>query len=270
MKKFFVIAFGMIILCLLLMSPAFVNAYLSGYEYTDYEASQTHTEDGKWTTTSEWTDAMAIPNLVFGFSWMASWTYPSDIVQHFIIEVFTDNTNDTGDIVRVCYDTAANGGTAPQSDDIKIELVGDKPSGLTLYKGNGTGWAKFTGWTATDAALGVGFSSSPLNSNSHLIVEFMIDKSTIADVSGSGYAPWIYLSAYDAGNSAAGTKSWPPATTSSADVPNSWGSETGTTSAVPESLTIEVVVLLSIVAVAVSFYFLPKRPKLKISAGKIG
>ena len=224
----------------------------------------THVEDGKWTTSDEWTDAMTISPLVSGFSWRASWTYPSDIVQHFIVEDLTDTTNDTGDIVNVCYDTAASGGTAPQSADIKVEVVGDKPSGLSVYKGNGTGWAK-TGFTSTDVAVGVGFNASPLSSTPHLIVEFMIDKTTIADVSGSGYAPGVYVSAYDASNSAAGIKSWPPAPAASANVPNSWGQETGTTSAIPESLTIGAVAILSIVAIGVSFYFLPKRAKLKIT-----
>ncbi|MGD0451171.1 MAG: hypothetical protein ABSA79_08990 [Candidatus Bathyarchaeia archaeon] len=269
MKKSFVVVFGMIILCILLMVPI-AYAINSAYSYTDYEATSTHVEDGKWTTPDEWTDAMTISPLVSGFSWRASWTYPSDIVQHFIIEDLTDTTNDTGDIVNVCYDTAASGGAAPQPADFKIELVGDRTSGLSLYRGNGTGWAKFTGWTATDAAVGVSFSASPLSSTPHLIVEFMVDKSTIADVSGSGYQPGIYVSAYDASNSAAGVLSWPPAPGASANVPDSWGLEMGTTSTIPESLTIGAVALLSIVAIAVSFYLLPKRPKLRIkTTGKI-
>lgn len=105
MKKTFIIAFGMIFLCGLMMHPAFVNATNSAYSYTNYEASNTHVEDGKWTSTTEWQDAQAIPNLVTGFSWRGTWTWPSDIIQHFIIEVYTDNTNSTGDIVNFCYDT---------------------------------------------------------------------------------------------------------------------------------------------------------------------
>ncbi len=263
MKKSFAVVFGTIVLCVLLMCPAIVSAYVSGYEYTDYSGTSTHVVDGKWTTSDEWTDAMTVPNLVSGFSWRASWGYVgSDIVQYFIIEVFTDTAINAGDIVRVCYDCAASGGTAPQSDDIKLEMVGDKTSGFSVYKGNGTGWSKIT-VTATDAAAAVSISSSPLNSTPHLIVEFSVDKSTIADVSVSGYAPWIYVGAYDA--NAAATKSWPPAPTSSADIPNSYGLETGTTATIPESVTIGAVVILSVVAVGVSFYFLPKRQKLKIS-----
>ena len=272
MKYSFVVAFGIVFLCGLLMHAAIVNAALSGYSYNDYSATETHVEDGKWTTTTEWNDAETVSPLVTGFSWRSSWNQPTDILQHFIIEVFTDNTNDTGDIVRVCYDCAASGGTAPQADDTMIELVGDRNSGLSLYKGNGTGWAKYTGWTlGTDAAVGVSISSSPLNSNPHLIVEFMIDKNTQADVSQAGYQPWIYVSAYDASNSAAGVKSWPPAPASTANIPNSWGLELGTTSTIPEGLTIGTVVLVSFVALVVSYYFLRKTPKTgNQSAGKIG
>jgi hypothetical protein len=271
MKKSFVVAFGIILLCGLLMNAAIVNAALSGYSYNCFQASETHVEDGKWTTTTEWTDAETVSPLVAGFSWRGSWTWPSDILQHFIVEVFTDNTNDTGDIVRVCYDCAANGGAAPQTDDVKVELVGNRLSGLSVYHGNGTGWSKVTSWSASEIAAAASISSSPLNSNPHLIVEFLIDKNTQADVSQAGYTPWIYVSAYDASNSAAGVKSWPPAPASSADVPNNWGTEVGTTSTIPEALTIGTVVLMSFVALAVSFYFLRKPPKTKIqSAGKIG
>ena len=261
MKRSFVVVFGIFFLCGLILQAAIVNAYVAGYNYTAYSALQTHTEDGKWTTPSEWTDAMTPPNLVAGFHWRGAWTWPSDILQHFIVEVFTDNTNDTGDIVQVCYDCAANGGTAPQTDDVKIELVGNRLSGLSVYKGNGTGWSKITGWTGTDVAGSASISSSPSNSNPHLIVEILINKNTIADVSQASYLPWIYVSAYDASNSAAGVKAWPPAPPSSADVPNSWGLETGTTENIPEGLAIGTVVLLSSVAVVVSFYLLRKRPK---------
>ena len=263
MKKSFVIVLGMVILGSLLICPI-VYAINSAYAYTDYEATNTHVEDGKWTTPTEWNDAMTISPLVSGFSWRGTWTYPSDIIQHFIIEDFYDTTNKTGDVVNVCYDTTASGGSAPSSADIKVELVGDSTSGLSVYKGNGTGWAKIS-FTPADVSVGVSFSSSPLYSTPHLIVEFAIDKSTIADVSGSGYAPGVYLSAYDASNTTAGVLSWPPAPAASANVPNSWGQETGTTSTIPESLTIGAIALLSFVAVAVSFYFLPKHPKLKIT-----
>jgi len=260
----------MVFLCGLLMQAAIVNAAVSGYEWSDYQTSGTHTEDGKWTTTTEWTDAATPPNLVTGLLWRGTWTWPSDILQHFIVEVFTDNTNDTGDIVRVCYDCAANGGTAPQTDDTMIELVGNRISGLSLYHGNGTGWAKYTGWTlGTDAAAGASISSSPLNSNPHLIVELMVDKNTQADVSQGGYTPGLYVSAYDASNAGAGVKSWPPAPASSANVPNSWGTEAGTTENIPEGFAVGTIVVMSSIAVVVGF-LLRKRQKTENRSSEMG
>ncbi len=265
------ILFSMLFLCGLLMQAAVVNAVVAGYVSNDYQTSTPHTIDGKWTTATEWTDGATAPNLVSGFLWRESWYWQDGTVifQYFLIEAFTDNTNDTGDIVVQIYDCAANGGTAPQSDDVKIELVGNRLSGLSVYKGNGTGWAKTT-FTATDANAAASISSSPLNSSPHLIVEIMVNKNTLADVSGAGYQPGVYVSAYDASNSAAGVKSWPPAPASSANVPNGWGTELGTTEAIPESFTVATVIALSSVAVFVGFYFLRKDRKLRVTTPKMG
>jgi hypothetical protein len=269
MKRSVLVAFSIIVLSGLLLSIALVSAYQAGYENTNYAAITAPVTDGKWTTTDEWLDAMVPPNLPTTFHWREKWTQPSDIIQHFIVEAFTDSTNDTGDYLQFCYDRSANGGSAPQTDDIRLDYVGHNGSGLTLYQGNGTGWAKWTGWDASYVAVVETISSSPLNSNPHWIYEFWVDKSKAEfDISGAGYAPWIRVAVYDASNATAGVQSWPP---SSVDVPSNWGLETGTTSSIPESLTIVSVVLLSSVAVVVSFYLLRKRPKTEIhSAVKTG
>ncbi len=49
--------------------------------------------------------------------------------------------------------------------------------------------------------------------------------------------------------------------TTSPDVPDDWGLETETIETIPEPLTIVAVILLSSVAIAISFYFLRKRPQ---------
>ena len=57
----------------------------------------------------------------------------------------------------------------------------------------------------------------------------------------------------------------------SADVPDDWELETGVYATIPEALTIVAVVLLSSVAVAVSFYCLRKRSKTEsYSSAKTG
>jgi hypothetical protein len=272
MKRSVLVAFGIIFLCGLLLQAALVNAYQAGYEETNYLAIEAPVEDGKWTTSTEWTDAMTPPNLPTTFLFREKWTYPSDILEHFLIEFFTDNTNDTGDYFQLCIDCLANGGSAPQTDDIRVDYVGHSLSGLKLYRGNGTGWAPFTSYTyGTDILIAETKTGSQLNGSAHWIIELMMDRSKSEfDVSGAGYAPWIRLAVYDASNPTAGVQAWPP---TSRDVPNDWGLETGIYGNIPEfpgSLAIAPVVLLSSVAVAVGFYLLRKRPKTENhGAGKI-
>jgi hypothetical protein len=260
MKRFVLAVLSVIALCSLLSLPAVVKSYYDGYANTNYAAIDTPVTDGSWTTSTEWDDAAVPPNLPPTFHWREKWTQPSNIIQHFLVEFFTDNTNDTGDYFQLCYDCAADGGAAPQSDDMRIDWVGHDVSGLTIYQGNGTGWAVFTGWTYDeDIYVAESIGTSPLSSNAHWIIEFWINKSNPAfDISGSGYAPGIRVAVYDASNDTAGVQAWPP---TEQDVPSDWGLETGTTETIPEPLTVAAVVFLSTIAVAVSFYFLRKRPK---------
>lgn len=265
MKRYVSVALSIIVLCLLSLSTTLVNAYVTGYQNTDFLALSTPTEDGRWTTTAEWNDAAIPPLLPAAVHWREKWTFPSDIIQHVLVEFLTDNTNDAGDYFQLFYDRNADGGTAPQADDIKIEVTGHNSTGVKVYKGNGVGWTLFTGWTwSTDLFVSESLSSSPTSGNTHWILELRLDKSkSDFDISGSGYQPWIGLAMYDASNSAAGVRSWPP---NAQNVPNNWGLEIGTMDNIPEGLTILPVVLLSSVAVAVGFYSLRKRPNLKITA----
>ena len=271
MKRAILGALCIIILCGL--SPlALVNASYAGYANTNYQAITTPTIDGAWTTGDEWLDAAVPPSLPAAFQWREKWTYPGDIFEHFLIELFTDNTNDTGDYYQICIDNTANGGAAPQTDDIRIDWVGHSFSGLHVYKGNGTGWSPYTSFTwGTDLVIAESLSSSPLNNTAHWIMELSMDRSKADfDVSQStpAYSPWIRVAAYDVSNSGAGVQAWPP---TSQDVPNDWGLESGVAEVIPESLTIAVVVVLSSIAAIAGFYLLRKHPKTeKHSAVKIG
>jgi hypothetical protein len=260
MKRSFLVAFSVIVLCAILLPTTLVNAYYEGYETTNYLAVEEPVEDGTWTTDNEWDDAMTPPNLPATFHWREKWTWPEDIIEHFLIEFFTDNTDDADDYFQLCVDNLADGGSAPQSDDIRIDWVGHDVSGLTLYQGDGTGWVVFNDYTwDTDIYIADSISASPLNSTPHWIIELWMDRSKPEfDVSGAGYAPWIRLAVYDESNSEAGVQAWPP---TSQDVPDDWGSETGTTESIPESLTFVTAVLLSSVAIVVSCHFLRRRPK---------
>lgn len=260
MKQYVLVAFSIIVLCGLSLPIALVNAVYEGYETINYQALDAPVEDGTWTTDNEWVDAATPPNLPATFHWRQKWTWPSNIIEHFLIEFFADYTNDTGDYFQLCVDNTANGGTAPQPDDIRIDWVGHDVAGLTIYQGDGTGWVEFTDFTwDVDIYIADSISSSPLDSNPHWIIELRMDRSKSEfDVSGSGYVPGIRLAVYDESNSGAGVQAWPP---TSRDVPNDWGSETGTTDSIPEPMTIVTVVLLSSVAIVVSSHFLRRRPK---------
>ena len=268
MKRSILAAFSIIVLLGLLSPITVVKSYYDGYATTNYSAITTPVTDGNWTTPTEWNDAAVPPNLPNTFHWRDKWTWPANIIEHYVVEFFTDDTNDTGDYFQYCCDRLADGGSAPKEDDIRIDYVGHSFSGLTVYQGNGTGWEEYTDFLWPDEINIVeSISPSPLNSNPHWIIELTMDR-TKFDVSGAGYSPWIRIAVYDASNDTAGAQAWPP---TSPDVPDDWGLETGTTESIPEPLTIAAVVLLSSVAVIVSFYFLRKRPiNESRNSGKIG
>ena len=258
MKRSLLVAFSVIVLCGILLPTTLVSAQYPDYVTTNYQALDEPVEDGTWTTDTEWDDAMTPPNLPDNFHWREKWTWPGDIIEHFLIEFFIDGTDDSGDYFQLCFDNLADGGSAPQSDDIRIDWVGHDVSGLTIYQGDGSGWAVFTDYTwDTDIFIAESLSSSPLNSAEHWIIELWMDRSKPEfDVSGAGYMPLIRLAAYD--ESTDTLAAWPP---TSRDVPDDWGSEQGTTESIPESLTFVTAVLLSSVAIVVSCHFLRRRPK---------
>lgn len=272
MKKSILIAFSVIFLCVLMLQATLASAAYAGCEISNYLDSNGVTEDGKWTNAAEWTDAATATGLPAGVVIREKWTYPDTtrIIVHTLVEFFTDSTNDTGDYFQFCFDPQANGGSAPQTDDFLINYTGNRRSGLTVYKGTGSGWAAWSSYTyGSELVVAETKTGSPLNSADHFVFELMMDRTKAEwDASGAGYLPDIRVAVYDASNAAAGVQSWPP---TSANTPGTWALETGVYGAIPESSTILTVLLLSAVAVAVGFYSLRKRPKTEIrSTGKIG
>jgi hypothetical protein len=260
-KRSVLVALSIILLCSLLALPTtLVNAYYAGYETTNYLALEDPVIDGMWSTSTEWDDAEIPTNLPADFHWRLKWTYPSNIVAHYLIEFFTDNTTNAGDYIQICLDCDADGGSTPQTNDFRIDYVGHNASasGVTVYQGNGAGWAEFTGWTWPDSIfVNDTISASPLNSTPHRIVELSMDRDLFdTSTATPAYAPWTRVAVYDENNST--VIAWPP---TEQYVPDDWGLETGVYESIPEALTVGVVVLLSSVAVVVSFYCLRKRSK---------
>ena len=257
MKRSLLVAFSVILLCGILLPTTLVNAfYGEGYETTNYLATEEPVVDGAWTTDTEWTDAMTPPNLDAAFLWRQKWVMADTVLQYFLIEFFTDNTDDAGDYFQICIDPLADGGSAPQADDIKVEWVGHNE--LTLYQGDGSGWVEYTDYTwETDVYVVDSLTSSPENGETHWVIEVMMNRGKAEfDTSGAGYVPGIRVAVYDEGTET--LAAWPP---TSADVPDDWGMETGLYENIPESLTFVTAALLSSVAVVVSCYLLRRRPK---------
>jgi len=265
-KQIVLVAFSIIILSGLSLPIVLVSAQYEGYEINNYLAIEDAVEDGAWTTDTEWYDAAIPPNLPANFQWRMKWTLPGDTLEHFLIEILDDNTDDAGDYVQICIDHMADGGTAPQSDDIRVDWVGHDVSGLTLYQGDGSGWVVYTDYTwDTHIFVAESISASPLSSTPHWIIEIRMNRSKAEfDTAGAGYTPLIRVAAYDESNSGAGVQAWPP---TSQDVPSEWGTEHGiyenNPDPIPEPITIMTIVLLSSVAVLAGSNFLRKRLKTK-------
>ncbi|MFB3890260.1 MAG: toll/interleukin-1 receptor domain-containing protein, partial [Candidatus Bathyarchaeia archaeon] len=175
------------------------------------------TFDGKWTTSTEWTDGLQTvisANCVFRDKWqMISSSSPLIVTQTFLIEILNDNTDDAGDYWQICFDGTMNGGAAPQTDDLRLDIVGH--STVTWYRGTGTGWAQ-TATPTSQFQWKDSLSASPTSSTPHWICELIMEK----DSAGVGAQYWARIAAYDASNTGAGVQSWPP---TSCDVPSDWG-----------------------------------------------
>jgi hypothetical protein len=255
MKRSVIVAFTVAALFLLLSQVGCVFA--QALTEINYLKDAAATIDGKWTTTTEWTDAMPAPGVPSSISFREGWVMATDIIEYVLIEFYTDNTNNAGDFFQYCLDVGANGGSAPQTDDILINYTGH--SQLTLYKGTGTGWAPWTAPASAAVSAANTIATSPTSSTAHWIFELTMDRSdSNFDTSGVGYAPMLRVAAYDASNPSQGIVSWPPST--SANTPSTWGLESGQYASIPESTTILLIASLSSIAVAISVYFLRKKP----------
>jgi hypothetical protein len=239
-----------------------VSAAKAGYSFIVYQGS-TPTVNGV-VEPNEWNDSY-IDYFYSGWTkttniWAVKWagTYP-DIHEYWCIELFTITTNDTGDFFQISMDTTQSGGTAPTADDFLVNYTAYGT--LTAYKGTGTDWALFTGYTVgTDITIASSFSASPKDATPHWIIE--IDFYQFVGTFGLGVNNNARVVAYDASNASAGVIMWPPY--SSADVPDTYGAGTsdlsGTT--IPEGLTVGIMVALSSIAVIVSIRYFRKRPKI--------
>jgi hypothetical protein len=252
-----------IAICILLLSSAIllvhagtVKASESGYTFSEYYSGLAVTTDGKWTDADEWHDVTAqyIPSTG---AHVALFEYKMDITDYsmtWLVE-FADNTNDPGDKWQICIDGGNDGGSAPNANDVKLEITGHTT--LATYVGSGTGWTAST-WAATwvDSK-----TTSPHDPGNHYILEVKFSKSQW-DWGANPPPHGVRIAMYDASNAAQGWVAWPPQAVS-LDNPSHWGSIPDyMASPAPEGLTIGVMLALSSVAVVVSMRYFRKPPKL--------
>jgi hypothetical protein len=165
-------------------------------------------------------------------------------VDQWLFEILSDNTNDTGDFIQICYDPDLNGGAAPQTDDYLLNYTGHGTA--KLYIGTGTGWASASDLDVVAAGR---ISNSSSSATPHWIIEI--------DVENPWESTGDRVAAYDASTNT--TLMWPPGT--SANVPNDYGLSEISYDVVPEGLTIGVAVLLSTGAAFVGTRFFRKKPR---------
>jgi hypothetical protein len=233
-------------------------AYNAAYTQTDYTGSTMPTLDGKYTSMTEYSVGAS---LGFGTTGVFRdyWASSGNVFENFILETM-DTTNDATDAYTICYDSNADGGSTPKTDDFKIVITGHGSSAtVAWYKGTGTAWAA----AATPATAIFDFKesigTSPTSSTPHYMVEAKIDKqdTTAFGASIIGMNFGMRLAYTDASTST--TQTWPPAP-ATADNPDGWGYVPYSMDAVPESLTLGLVLALSSVAV-VAGVVLIKKPK---------
>ena len=243
---------------LLLTTFGIIKAGNPAYSIIEYTGSVVPAiVDGDWTSENEWTDALLVPvtdNVIFYYNVELN-AYSCE----FCVEIYNDNTNDTGDYWQFCFDDSNNGGTAPQSGDFRVDIVGHTT--LTVYQGNGTGWTEIT--PAGEITWANSISDSPTESNPHWILEFTFIKTAGNAMIANAPPTGLRVAVYDASNNAAGVQAWAP--DSDVNVPNEWGLISGySAEPIPEGLTIGVMMLLSSVSVLVGYHYLLKRKETKV------
>ncbi|MCW4002835.1 MAG: hypothetical protein NWE95_02855 [Candidatus Bathyarchaeota archaeon] len=253
-KRLTLIALPLIAVCLLTLAGT-VNAVQAGYTHTCYSQTNAVTVDGAWTSPTEWVDAQSTSfgtNAAFRTKYEFQMEGSSFLIYLAILVESTDATNDAGDYLQICFDGSTemiyDGGTAPQTNDWKLEIMGHGTP--TWYKGTGTGWVAAT--APSTVQINSTLASSPTIATNHYIYEIRFEKQAVGVP--AQFAMRVAVNDARAGGS--GLQAWPP---TSPDVPNQWGDVPYSTDPIPESLNMAVLIAVSSVAVIAGSVLLRKR-----------
>ena len=269
---------GIVIICMLLVFVlAFagnVTAYNADYTHVLYQSSVVPVIDGTYTANDPDWIASGKEEFGNGAAFHDQWVMDPNLLC-LIVEV-TDNTNDAGDKLTICFDGTQLGGSnlpdgGPNATqyDKKLEVSGHGGSQtIQWFIGNGSGWVVTTAASSELLDLAQSLTTTPTIANDHYVYEMNIMK---LDTSfGSplmGYTWAKFVSYYD--ENTGETQQWPPADATpagSSDVPDSWGyiqyaQEPNPTPTIPEGTGFVVMLTVSSVA-ATGALLLRKRKKL--------
>jgi hypothetical protein len=258
MKKTILATLIIIALCSMCLAGS-VSAYKAGYSLGNGQGTDINADGTKGA--DEWTDS-------FGDWLYDGWTKTTSIsirtkyefggtpsiADQWLIEVFSDTTNDPGDVFTFSFCGATDYAATPQAaDDILINYT---RSGTTIYRGTGTGWAVDPAIVlGTNVVIGSSMASG------HWVIELKFDKS--GAIPGEAFDSGDRVAVYDA--STGKTLMWPPE--SNANNPSTYGlldyyNWGGASKTAPEGLTVGLMLALSSVAVVVSTRYFRKTPKL--------
>ena len=252
MKKIVGVAFSVLMLCSLLL-VGIASAGNPAYSMTCHTGAAFVTINGVWAT-AEWDEGEPV-NMSNNARFTHKARGTNTLVMDFMVEFFGDNTDDAGDLWQICIDSDNSSGAAPDTDDYMIEIQGHTT--LKTYKGNGTGWVEFAP-AFEEVMWADSITATPWNASAHWVLELRDSDLQAGQIKVGDPPNGLRVAAYDASTNT--TSSWAP--DSDADVPSTWGVITNIDpEPFPEGFSIVFLVLLSSVAVVVSFYFMRKRPK---------
>jgi hypothetical protein len=253
-KKFYIITMVAFLTLLLVSAITFVNA--QGYTRISWPTQDIPTIDGMWTFETEWTDGeitMIGEDVAFRSTWDA--VSMEDAWTRWVVEFFSDTTDDPDDVWQICIDGDQSMDSSPQPSDYKFEITGH--TGIIWYTGTTEDWQEVT-LGETEIEWTDSLSASPTNSTPHWILEFQFNKHQGTVQTGILWN--IRVAVYDGSNPDAGVLAWPP--DSDAEVPSTWGMEDYSSVNIPEGLSFGVFVLLSSVALIVTTVILRKRSRM--------
>ena len=252
MKKKFYAIIMIAFMTLLLVSVGAINC-VRAQDYTriSWLTQLEPTIDGAWTSEDEWTDGEITP-VGEDAVCRSTWEFADVVTTRWVVEFYSDTTDDPEDYWEFCIDGDQSVGSAPQAGDFKFVITGH--TDLVWYEGDGTGWTEVA-LDETEIEWANSLSDSPTNSTAHWILEFNIPKN--AGTVQMGITWNLRVAVYDASNADAGVLAWPP--DSDADVPDGWGMENYSGDPIPEGFSFGVLVLLSSAAVVAAAVVLRKR-----------